>query len=169
MEHNSVAREIDPEVASFAAVFWYGPTSQALRDDGMPEWLKVSPKRVIECQQILNADRAGQLQYGNAHSLCAFSGYLVADKPCDCTDCKVTIAPGDELFIRGSLYEPRFYCPACNSELERQQDELNKSWAAEAAERKRVLAERRAQRMTERRRLLNQPDPRQCDLFEAKP
>jgi hypothetical protein len=160
---------IDPEVASFAAVFWYGPTNAALREDGLPEWLSVSPKRVIECQQILNADRAGQLRYSSAHSLCAFSGYLVADKPCECTDCKATVAAGEELFIRGHLWEPRFYCPKCNAELERQADERDKRYADEAAAHKRVLAERRAQRVAERQRLLNQPDPRQCDLFEVKP
>jgi len=162
-----MANEIDPEVASFASVFWYGPTNQALRDDGMPEWLSVSPKRVIQVVQILNAANAGKLHFSRAHELCAFSGYLVADKPCECTGCKTTVAQKEELFVRGSLYEPRFYCPACNAELERQQDELDKRYAAEAAERKRVNAERREQRMAERRRLLNQPDPRQCKLFNC--
>ena len=158
---------IDSDVAAFAGVFWYGTTNRELLDDGMPDWLSVNPKRVIEAVQILNAERAGQLRWSRAHSLCAFSGYLVANVPCECLDCKATVAAGAELFIRGLESKPRFYCPTCATERERKEEEYHRELDAHAAERKRAQAQRRAEHQRELYAKRHAPDPNQLELLKA--
>ncbi len=137
---------------AFASMFFGGLVDRTLYENGMPTWLRAADSKILAIRANLDEPPV----------LFGLSGWLTNKVAVECWKCAVTIEPNSTLYV-GHEWKPR--CEACEAAAE----EEHKRWLTECETNKREAMLRRAAAAKERWRQANQPDPRQCGLFEVKP